>query len=63
MEGALQIAAIALLPTNNLPGAAKTNLRSKWTNLHIRLEILGTFFSVAGLVLLVYGLTTGNVHG
>lgn len=31
--------------------------------MHIRLDALGTFFSVSGLVLLVYGLTTGNVHG
>lgn len=64
VEGALEIAAIALLLTNNLPGAAvsATN-NNKWSNLHIRLDALGTFFSVSGLILLVYGLTTGNVHG
>ena len=63
VEGALEIAAIALLLTNNLPGAASATTDSKWTNLHIRLDGLGTFFSVSGLILLVYGLTTGNVHG
>lgn len=31
--------------------------------MHIRLDALGTFFSVSGLILLVYGLTNGNVHG
>ena len=46
-----------------MPGAASTTTDSKWANLHIRLDALGTFFSVSGLILLVYGLTTGNVHG
>lgn len=63
VEGALEIAAIALLLTNNLPGAASATTGSKWTNLHIQLDGLGTFFSVSGLILLVYGLTTGNIHG
>lgn len=63
VEGALEIAAIALLLTNNLPGAVSTTTNNKWANLHIQLDALGTFFSVSGLILLVYGLTTGNVHG
>jgi len=61
VEGALEIVAVALLLTKNLPGAVST-ANNKWYSLHIRLDILGTF-SVSGLVLLVYGLTTGNVHG
>lgn len=64
VEGALEIAALALLVTNNLPGpvtpAGDTN---KWSNLHIRLDALGTSLSVCGLILFVYGLTTGNIHG
>ena len=62
VEGALEIAAIALLLTNNLPSAVST-ANNKWSNLYVRLDVLGTFFSVSGLILLVYGLTTGNVHG
>lgn len=63
VEGALEIAAIALLLTNNLPGAAFTTDNSKWATLHIQLDALGTFFSISGLILLVYGLTTGNIRG
>ncbi|KAM4066490.1 major facilitator superfamily protein [Hirsutella rhossiliensis] len=65
VEGALEIAALALLFTNGLPGPSPSqpDSPSPWSRLHIRLDVLGTFFSVSGLILLVYGLTTGNVHG
>ncbi|KYK57277.1 aminotriazole resistance protein [Drechmeria coniospora] len=69
VEGALQLVATSLLLTHNIPGASSQSLPdadkmpSKWSNLHVRLDILGTFFSITGLVLLVYGLTTGNIHG
>lgn len=62
VEGALEIAAIALLLANNIPDAV-SKTTNKWSILHIRLDSLGTFFSISGLILLVYGLTTGNVHG
>ncbi|KAI0397032.1 aminotriazole resistance protein [Xylariaceae sp. FL0594] len=65
IEGALEITALALLFTNNLPGAASPSEKgqSKWAGLHIRLDVLGTGLSVPGLVLLVFGLTTGNIVG
>ncbi|RAL09633.1 MFS transporter [Aspergillus homomorphus CBS 101889] len=65
VEGALEIAALALLFTKNLPdeSAVRDNDSSKWSNLHIRIDILGTSISVAALILLVYGLTTANIHG
>ncbi|KAI0190563.1 aminotriazole resistance protein [Astrocystis sublimbata] len=53
IEGALEITALALLVTNNIPGSG----------LHIRLDTLGTALSVPALVLLVFGLTTGNSVG
>ncbi|KAI0544202.1 aminotriazole resistance protein [Xylaria curta] len=64
-EGALEIAAFALLFTHNLPGAAASSEvgQKKWSNLHIRLDALGTALSIPGLILLVYGLTAGNGHG
>ncbi|WZH48359.1 aminotriazole resistance protein [Fusarium acuminatum] len=37
--------------------------KNRFSNLHVRLDVLGTALSVAGLVLLVYSLTTGNVDG
>ncbi|KAK7421372.1 hypothetical protein QQX98_002266 [Neonectria punicea] len=65
VEGALEIAALALYFTQNLPSlnASQPNKEGKWSRLHIRLDFLGTFFSVSGLILLVYALTTGNIHG
>ncbi|KJZ80420.1 hypothetical protein HIM_00270 [Hirsutella minnesotensis 3608] len=62
VEGALEIAALALLFAKSLPGSKSVD-DNVWSNLHVRLDFLGTFFSVSGLILLVYGLTTGNVHG
>ncbi|KAK7432506.1 hypothetical protein QQZ08_001071 [Neonectria magnoliae] len=65
VEGALEIAALALYFTQNLPSlnASQPDKEGKWSRLHIRLDFLGTFFSVSGLILLVYALTTGNIHG
>ncbi|KAI2626411.1 aminotriazole resistance protein [Xylaria nigripes] len=65
VEGALEISALALLFTNNLPVAASASEKreSKWAGLHIRLDVLGTALSIPALVLLVFGLTTGNIVG
>ncbi|KAI3327458.1 aminotriazole resistance protein [Ustulina deusta] len=65
VEGALEISALALLVTNNIPGATSPSEKgdSKWAGLHIRLDVLGTALSVPALVLLVFGLTTGNIVG
>lgn len=50
--------------THNFPGSSSAGESgSKWLTLHIRLDALGTGISVSGLILLVYGLTTGNVNG
>ncbi len=56
---------MALLVTNNIPGATSPSEKgdSKWAGLHIRLDVLGTALSVPALVLLVFGLTTGNIVG
>lgn len=58
------MAAVGLLFAHKLPGGppASSVGSNKWSNLHIRLDIMGTALSVPGLILLVYGLTTGN-HG
>nr|POF14111.1 puromycin resistance protein pur8 [Quercus suber] len=64
VEGALEIVALALLFTHNLPGEAPTR-DGKWklSQLPIRIDLLGTVLSIPGLVLLVYGLTEGNIDG
>lgn len=61
MEGALQVAVLVLLFTNNLVGAKSGVI--DWSGLITRFDILGTATSIIGLILLVYGLTTGNTEG
>ncbi|KAM3487043.1 hypothetical protein MY3957_009668 [Beauveria namnaoensis] len=68
VEGSLEIVALVFLFTDNLPGAPTSapkdkNGRLKWSELATRLDPAGTCLSIVALILLVYGLTTGNVHG
>ncbi|KAF4991223.1 hypothetical protein FDECE_14115 [Fusarium decemcellulare] len=64
VEGVLEIAALALLFSHNMPNSIRSDNDSKiWRRLHVRLDMVGTFLSVSGLILLVYGLTTGNING
>ncbi|KAM3457386.1 hypothetical protein MY3296_001128 [Beauveria thailandica] len=68
VEGSLEIVALVFLVTDNLPGAPTSgpkdeNGRLKWSELATRLDPAGTCLSIVALILLVYGLTTGNVHG
>ncbi|KAF7554781.1 hypothetical protein G7Z17_g2661 [Cylindrodendrum hubeiense] len=65
VEGALEIAALALYFTQNLPNptSSESDTKNKWSTLHIRLDIFGTLVSVSSLILLVYGLTAGNING
>ncbi|KID84427.1 Major facilitator superfamily domain, general substrate transporter [Metarhizium guizhouense ARSEF 977] len=64
-EGALEIAALALLFSQGLPGAPppKDANKSRWIDLHSQVDALGAALSVPSMALLVYGLTTGNIHG
>ncbi|KAH7015652.1 aminotriazole resistance protein [Ilyonectria destructans] len=65
VEGALEIAALALYFTQNLPNPthSESDKENKWSTLPVRLDIFGTLVSVSSLTLLVYGLTTGNING
>nr|POE79795.1 drug resistance protein [Quercus suber] len=66
MEGALEIAALGLLVTHQLPAAASSS-RSEGTDapksIFERVDILGSSVSIAGLILLVFALSEGNVVG
>ena len=76
-EGALQLAAMALFirpkrrSSDSEDGYSspaqttetKEGKRVVWSELSSRTDLLGVFLSVAGLVLLIYGLTTGIEHG
>ncbi|KFG77667.1 putative aminotriazole resistance protein [Metarhizium anisopliae] len=64
-EGALEIAALALLFSQGLPGAPppKDANKNRWIDLHSQVDALGAALSVPSMALLVYGLTTGNIHG
>ncbi|KAM5343579.1 hypothetical protein ACJ41O_012116 [Fusarium nematophilum] len=64
VEGSLEIAALALLFFSRAPvKQSSTDNSGRWSNLHTRLDITGTILSVSGLILLVYGLTAGNING
>jgi hypothetical protein len=53
IEGALEVSAIALILSNNMPGVVP-GTSDKRSNLHIRVDALGTFFSVMELILWSY---------
>ncbi|EWY84485.1 hypothetical protein FOYG_11934 [Fusarium oxysporum NRRL 32931] len=65
VEGALEAAAVANFILQDSPGTSNDINSDKiaLSKLHIRLDVLGITFSVAGLALLVYSLTTGNIDG
>ncbi|KIL88594.1 hypothetical protein FAVG1_07839 [Fusarium avenaceum] len=67
VEGALEIGIIALFllqgPRDSSNSINSDKHKNRFSNLHVRLDVLGTALSVAGLVLLTYSLTTGNVDG
>ncbi|KAI1372046.1 aminotriazole resistance protein [Hypoxylon crocopeplum] len=56
-EGTLEILAIILLP------ASPKQDRIPWSQLVSRTDLLGSSLSLAGLILLVYALTAGNIEG
>ncbi|RAH71909.1 MFS transporter [Aspergillus aculeatinus CBS 121060] len=66
-EGALQLAVIALILVHEHHHPAGTGTVNQWKDqlatLHTCLDLPGTFLSIAGLILLIYALTTGNIDG
>ncbi|OJJ96301.1 hypothetical protein ASPACDRAFT_47071 [Aspergillus aculeatus ATCC 16872] len=66
-EGALQLAVIALILTYERHHLGRNGTINLWKDelsiLHTRLDLPGTFLSVASLILLIYALTTGNIDG
>ncbi|KAI1111373.1 aminotriazole resistance protein [Nemania sp. NC0429] len=56
-EGLLQVLAVFLLP------ASPRDRNIPWSTLVSRTDLLGSLLSLAGLVLLVYALTAGNING
>lgn len=65
VEGTLEVAALALFIPQGVLSAPNDKDSDKvlFSKLHKRLDVLGITFSVAGLALLVYALTTGNIDG
>nr|POE66091.1 drug resistance protein [Quercus suber] len=66
VEGVLEVAALGLLFTNRLPAAVSAPTEEGTDapiSIFERIDILGSSVSVAGLILLVFALSEGNVVG
>ncbi|KAF9636612.1 aminotriazole resistance protein [Lasiodiplodia theobromae] len=63
VEGTLQALSLLLLWAFKGPGTNSQDNDKSTFNILSRFDPLGICLSIPGLILLVYGLTTGNIHG